>query len=108
MSEAICLDQKKPSRISDPHGPWWLTVRVPLGPRHHLYIGASTAPRFVPGNHRGGRVLIDTSRLAVLVMPRKFYGGRHIRGWVLLHRFCAHVHCTVGSVQGSGKENGRG
>lgn len=95
---AICLDQRKPSNIGDPHGPWWLTLRVPLGRNHHLYVGTSTAERFVPGRHTSGRVLVDRPRLCVLVMPRKFYGGWHWYSWVMLHRFCAHIRCVDGAV----------
>lgn len=87
----ICLDQKRPALISEPHGPWWLTVRIPAGRTRHVYVGASTSERFVPGSRsHSGRVLIDTSRLAVLVMPHRFY-GRWRRDWVILHRFCAHL-----------------
>lgn len=98
MSTAICIDQRKPSPISEPHGPWWLTVRIPLGRNRHAYIGAATADRFIVGRHTSGRVLVDRPRLAVLVMPRKFYGGRRLRGWVYLHRFCAHIHIAPSEV----------
>jgi hypothetical protein len=82
VSESICHDQRRPSPIGEPHGPWWLTVRIPL-PRtgRHLYIGATTGlNRF-----RGFPFLRVKLARGRLRKPR-----RSDLLWSL-HRWCAHI-----------------
>ena len=77
-----CLDQKRPAEISSPHGPWWLTVRVPL-PRtgRHVYLAASTGRRFT------GRSPFLKVRLGRGALPKP---RRPDLLWSL-HRWCAHI-----------------
>lgn len=88
----VCLDPKRPSRLTEPHGAVWLTARLPLGRNRHIYVGAATSPRWTADAVHNGRALVQRPRLTVLVMPRRFHGRRRMRGWVSLHRWCAHVH----------------
>jgi hypothetical protein len=84
---AICHDQRRPSPVGDPHGPWWFTLWLPIGFGRALYIAAATGRRFF---WDAGRDRISVPLLCV-AWPR------YTRRGVLLrrpHRWCAHMNVS--------------
>jgi hypothetical protein len=78
---AICHDHG-PHEVSAPHGPWWLTVRIPLPHTgRHLYLAGATGRRF-SGRFPFLRVRLGRGRLRRPRRPDLLWS---------LHRWCAHV-----------------
>ena len=96
---AICHDHGV-HEISEPHGPWCLTIRIPLPAplRRHLYLATGTSPRWVGrGLTRG---LLITPWLTVGAPGRSL--TKPYRPGLLwsLHRWCAHI-----DVRYTGEDN---
>lgn len=86
---AICHDHGA-HEVSEPHGPWWLTIRAPLpGTGRHLYLATGTARRWTRWQLRGG--LLRTPWLMVGAAQGRLSKPRREDLLWSLHRWCAHI-----------------
>lgn len=81
---SICHDYgAHPSGV--PHGPWWLTVRIPLGNLGHIYLGAATGRNRFRGRFPFLRVSAHRWILRRPYRPDLLWS---------MHRQCAHINVS--------------